>query len=945
MENYYCREFMSSSQTAAKLVFNIGNCVDTSRVLRTRPNRPLDSNGREAFVYIMDGSAAHSIKDLTIDDLTPWNSKKCKSSTRFSSVHFDNDRNTLVFNRYIISDATSILCKPQCLFACYYCKHPVFDLVKKIFYACDGNRDQCLPGTFVIFAYEFNKAERIYRTLRSYPSPKIGPNTSDSKSISLGNGASNFAASSFIPQQQLPSIKPQNSPINNSFQRHFLESSAPLKLEDLTDWATELNTDSNNTYNLDSVLAGQADLAHTSSTSTTCLEEILQSCSEQVKNQQKIQRNGSSMSNNEDVLIDSPSFLTSSNDDHNIARKKRKITFQPISLENHQMPAILEREVNQRLFLGERNGGNFDSPSSLLAGDRSISPSSPQSVSVIADGDGGEPIPIIDKTLIQHSNYLFTCEALLENFRKNCLCNGNKLNEQFDSIDENFLNISYEGDEKTREENRLNAIQKATEQIDGFGGCLIIDKNFQIEVEGNTTFITPIWFRNSSFIDRKLKQPVLHPVAVYLNMKNMLEDDSRRDILIELSKRLEEDMAINGNICRSVFICSTINSENNQLELLDSSTLFASPSIKLISLQQCKDWLKQKFLNLYFGNNHLNEEKEWNEEMEENFKQIGCQLFDDKNGILQTLCFEQFINRLRTCERCWPYTFRSWFREKSGWIFEHCSLASRIKAGFNLENNLEELDISLEPLRETMSSSLAAALQGGANGQFEMETATEALELICTEYLRKSLNTLLDPLNDEQSSSEFILAKPNIWIGQEKWEKLSAKERGELLLPLGLSSLLNVTDSLDPSLFWGINRKQRKELISRANPLSVLEIDGIKRQQLNDISLNKNQEIISTFVVTDGIKRIANYVEAIEGTNNGNLYCQCLGGPLCEHILAVALKHASFAKKVPKLLSKNQSLNKSTDIDTPPSLVPGLQLESTQSVEIICCSSSNGSTQ
>lgn len=77
----------------------------------------------------------------------------------------------------------------------------------------------------------------------------------------------------------------------------------------------------------------------------------------------------------------------------------------------------------------------------------------------------------------------------------------------------------------------------------------------------------------------------------------------------------------------------------------------------------------------------------------------------------------------------------------------------------------------------------------------------------------------MDPLNDEQSSSEFILTKPSIWIGQEKWEKLSAKggvisyifliliflfsERGELLIPLGLSSLLNVTDSLDPSLFWG----------------------------------------------------------------------------------------------------------------------------------------------
>ena len=73
-------------------------------------------------------------------------------------------------------------------------------------------------------------------------------------------------------------------------------------------------------------------------------------------------------------------------------------------------------------------------------------------------------------------------------------------------------------------------------------------------MEGNTTFITPIWFRNSTFIDRKSKQPVLHPVAVYLNMKNMSEDDSRRDILIELSKRLEEDMAINGNICRYVLI-------------------------------------------------------------------------------------------------------------------------------------------------------------------------------------------------------------------------------------------------------------------------------------------------------------------------------------------------------------------------------------------------------
>uniref|UniRef100_A0A183CDS3 SAM domain-containing protein n=1 Tax=Globodera pallida TaxID=36090 RepID=A0A183CDS3_GLOPA len=108
------KEFISSSQTAARLVFNINNCVDLSKVLQLRPNRPPDAKGRESFVYIMDGAVVRSIKDLPIDELTPWNSKKCKSSTRFSSVQFDAEKNSLVFNRYIISDAANVE-RPECL--------------------------------------------------------------------------------------------------------------------------------------------------------------------------------------------------------------------------------------------------------------------------------------------------------------------------------------------------------------------------------------------------------------------------------------------------------------------------------------------------------------------------------------------------------------------------------------------------------------------------------------------------------------------------------------------------------------------------------------------------------------------------------------------------------------------------------------------------------------
>uniref|UniRef100_A0A183CDR3 ATPase_AAA_core domain-containing protein n=1 Tax=Globodera pallida TaxID=36090 RepID=A0A183CDR3_GLOPA len=208
MDNWYSKEFISSSQTAARLVFNINNCVDLSKVLQLRPNRPPDAKGR-AF-------------DLPIDELTPWNSKKCKSSTRFSSVQFDAEKNSLVFNRYIISDAANVE-RPECLIACYYCKHPIFNLVKKIYYACDSNRERCLPGTFVIFIYEFAHAEVLYRTYGAYR-------------ISANNSMSSTPQQH--PSQSMPSQQPQTQPQpihqqqpnTNSIQRYF--ENVPLKMED-----------------------------------------------------------------------------------------------------------------------------------------------------------------------------------------------------------------------------------------------------------------------------------------------------------------------------------------------------------------------------------------------------------------------------------------------------------------------------------------------------------------------------------------------------------------------------------------------------------------------------------------------------------------------------------------------------------------------------------------
>jgi len=94
----------------------------------------------------------------------------------------------------------------------------------------------------------------------------------------------------------------------------------------------------------------------------------------------------------------------------------------------------------------------------------------------------------------------------------------------------------------------------------------------------------------------------------------------------------------------------------------------------------------------------------------------------------------------------------------------------------------------------------------------------------------------------------------------------------EHLSPLGLSSLLNIAESLDPALFWGMNRTQKREMHSSANSFTVIEIN------LDGGAENGQQLDETNFVVFHRTNRIANFVQFIDKKENGGiLYCQCRG--------------------------------------------------------------------
>ena len=174
-----------------------------------------------------------------------------------------------------------------------------------------------------------------------------------------------------------------------------------------------------------------------------------------------------------------------------------------------------------------------------------------------------------------------------------------------------------------------------------------------------------------------------------------------------------------------------------------------------------------------------------------------------------------------------------------------------------------------------------------------------------------------------------------------------------------------------PIPFPGMDRTQKRELLSRANCLTVLEAaDGTQKTESSSFDVNgggaaeEQPNSGSSFVTVDRSRREANFVQLLADGEEEALYCQCRGGivigPLCEHILAVALKHSHFAKRIPMpppMMNGQQQqqqveedvnfngANNNGNNNNLPSVPGGLQMDgTTQSDEIICCGSSDGSS-
>ncbi|KAL3090955.1 hypothetical protein niasHS_007330 [Heterodera schachtii] len=842
MENWYSKEFISSSQTAARLVFNINNCVDLSKVLQLRPNRPPDAKGRESFVYIMDGAVVRSIKDLPIDELTPWNSKKCKSSTRFSSVQFDAEKNSLVFNRYIISDAANVE-RPECLIACYYCKHPIFNLVKKIYYACDSNRERCLPGTFVIFIYEFAHAEFLYRTYGAY---RISANNSMASSHSQQHQHLSPAISSHSHNQSQPVIQQQHhhhqqqqqqSNNTNTIQRYF--ENVPLKMEDfIMDETGAMPTE--DSYEFDTYLQGTPN--------ASCLEDILEAC--------------------------------------NSASLKRT---QETAFSNDSMALLPQLKRVKR--------SNSEQP------DPENGVTSPKSGGCVSSANESST----------HFRQFFTTEGLLENFRKNCLCVREELAQLLDKLDDQFVVkdeqqlVKNEQEPSNEEEvSDGNAITEGKEAV--IGGCLLVDSPFLAE----NLYFTVLWFRNGTFLDSN-NCPLIHPVAALISSR--VQPDDQQFLVNRFSSEISADDS--KGICRSV-----LSSDCDDFDSVSStaSPLFAYPCVRLIPIGQIKQILHDKITSLN----------------EEEFQcKVEGDLFRSEDGLLNSLLsFEHFARKLRIVERGWPSGFRMWFREKSGWIYERCSLVARIKAGFAQNDAHFDMSEALAPLKETLLQNLSATLEDfcDCDPNSALQNAISTTEQVFTDLLIRAVHSVISSSSDQPTDSYSVRLHPSkahFWIGSSQWAQLSAQERRECLSNLGLSALSAAgtlsANSFDPLIFSGLSRSQKMDLLSRANALDVLNLtDNVQKKR---------------FVVEDSAGQCAFYV----CNESKSVQCQCHSNDqsfhLCEHILAIVLKDNCFARKVSEIISQNRgrTANSAT-------MVNGLQLDSSPVVEIICCSSNGSNT-
>ncbi|KAH7730171.1 hypothetical protein AAVH_02664 [Aphelenchoides avenae] len=166
---------MKDGGPAAQLVFNVGNCVDMSRVCREVPTCPPDRDGG-FVVYVLSTEHIKHVLDLTNDGLSPWNSLnptggRIKSSSRTVGVTFKED------GTLDLKDLTNFKRAAftyDCFMRCYYARNPNEpNLVKRIYYAMDKREDK-IPrkGTFAVISYQFSGPvqlfPRVHRNVRHH---------------------------------------------------------------------------------------------------------------------------------------------------------------------------------------------------------------------------------------------------------------------------------------------------------------------------------------------------------------------------------------------------------------------------------------------------------------------------------------------------------------------------------------------------------------------------------------------------------------------------------------------------------------------------------------------------------------------------------------------------------------------------------------------------------
>uniref|UniRef100_A0A915E243 Uncharacterized protein n=1 Tax=Ditylenchus dipsaci TaxID=166011 RepID=A0A915E243_9BILA len=328
------------------------------------------------------------------------------------------------------------------------------------------------------------------------------------------------------------------------------------------------------------------------------------------------------------------------------------------------------------------------------------------------------------------------------------------------------------------------------------GGCLLLDTAFPI----SKYFVTILWFRNPMFLQEGV--PVVHPAAVLISHETKPSD--YEFLLGELSKKLGKQ----DKICRSVLLPESVNLD----ALSQQPDIFHYPCIKLNCTNDFRTSLETRF--------GLSESDSLKQIVEEElFGEINTDDLNQSTGLLNALKFEVFVKQLSQVEKKWPAPFRTWFREKSGWIFERLSLAARLKSGFG---PTEVADVRKMTLQLKDNFIEKAAILMGPEDELDQQQIISAVEEFSTELLVKCAKSLIDQFTEsdgEVVEKTIVLnrAKDNLKASQTQW--LKSNQKREKLLEVGL-----------PRIFTGLSCLEKLAMLSKAYELRVHAVEDEEKE-------------------------------------------------------------------------------------------------------------------